>query len=157
MRRRRLRFSPQVDRPKRSPAPVYVQFARAILRISKPATRDQTKTSTDASDAAPSAKCTVRIAQTSSYARAPVSVSRSSARNADGRSDGSICKVSYPHGDFWGGDFADATPEFIARWEALPSPREKMLIDHLIHVRIGNSAKSVARAARGDVLKIVEN
>ena len=96
-----MRFSPQVDRPKRSPAPVYVQFARAILRISKPATRDQTKP-VPTRQKRRSAKCAVRIAQTSSCARAPVGMSRSSARNADGRSDGSICQVSYQHRDFWG-------------------------------------------------------
>ena len=59
------------------------------------------------------------------------------------------CQVTYQHRDFWGGGFADAIREFIARWEARPSPREKiLLIDRLIHVWIGNSAKSLAWAAR---------
>lgn len=42
---------------------------------------------------------------------------------------------SYQHKDLWGGGFADAMHEFIARWEARPSPREKtLLIDRLIHL-----------------------
>jgi len=42
---------------------------------------------------------------------------------------------TYQHKDLWGGGFADSMREFRARWEARPSPREKMLlIDRLIHV-----------------------
>ena len=42
---------------------------------------------------------------------------------------------TYQHKDLWGGGFADSMREFRARWEASPSPREKMLlIDRLIHV-----------------------
>jgi hypothetical protein len=42
---------------------------------------------------------------------------------------------TYQHKDLWGGGFADAMREFIARWESRPSAREKMLlIDRLIHL-----------------------
>jgi hypothetical protein len=42
---------------------------------------------------------------------------------------------TYQHKDLWGMGFADAMREFMARWSARPSPREKMLlIDRLIHV-----------------------
>jgi len=42
---------------------------------------------------------------------------------------------TYQHKDLWGGGFADAMREFMARWEASPSAGEKMLlIDRLIHV-----------------------
>jgi transposase-like protein len=42
---------------------------------------------------------------------------------------------TYQHKDLWGLGFADAMREFMARWNARPSPREKMLlIDRLIHV-----------------------
>ena len=42
---------------------------------------------------------------------------------------------SYQHKDLWGGGFADAMREFMARWESRPAAREKMLlIDRLIHL-----------------------
>ncbi len=42
---------------------------------------------------------------------------------------------TFQHKDLWGGGFADAMHEFRTRWEARPSPREKMLlIDRLIHL-----------------------
>jgi ribosomal protein S27AE len=41
---------------------------------------------------------------------------------------------TYQHKDLWGGGFASAMREFMARWRARPSAREKMLlIDRLIH------------------------
>lgn len=42
---------------------------------------------------------------------------------------------TYQHKNLWGGGFADAMREFMARWESQPSAREKMLlIDRLIHL-----------------------
>lgn len=42
---------------------------------------------------------------------------------------------TYQHKDLWGMGFADAMREFMTRWQARPSPREKMLlIDRLIHL-----------------------
>ncbi len=49
---------------------------------------------------------------------------------------------TYQHKDLWGGGFADAMREFIARWESRPSAREKMLlIDRLIHIWHWQSSK----------------
>jgi len=42
---------------------------------------------------------------------------------------------TYQHKDLWGGGFADAMREFMARGESRPSARAKMLlIDRLIHL-----------------------
>ena len=46
-----------------------------------------------------------------------------------------IYQKTFQHKDLWGGGFGDAMREFVARWEARPTAREKMLlIDRLIHV-----------------------